>query len=226
MKISYNSSRPDLALPEYGRSIHNMVNFCLSLEDREERNKCALAIIATMGNLFPHLRDVDDFKHKLWDHLHVMSDFKLDVDSPYPKPSRETFQEKPKRVAYPSGKIKFGHYGKTIEQIIEKVLEEDDEEKRKELAVSVANLMKRTYVVWNQNSVRDEVIASDLLKLSNGKLVVENPEEALAPTKEVLQQMGVNTNNKPQHKGRAQNKGRKRSNNNNQGRKGPRKKRN
>jgi len=223
MKISYNSSRPDLALPEYGRSIHNMVNHCVSIEDREERNKCAMSIISIMGNLFPHLRDIEDFKHKLWDHLHIMSDFQLEVDSPYPKPARETFQEKPQRVAYPSGKIKFGHYGKTIEQIIDKVLEETDEEKRKELAVSVANLMKRTYVVWNQNSVRDEVIASDLLKLSDGKLVVENPEEELAPTKEVLQQMGVNNNNKPQHKGRSQNKGRKRSN---QGRKGPRKKRN
>ncbi len=211
-------------MPEYGRSIHNMVNHCVSLEDREERNKCAMSIISIMGNLFPHLRDIEDFKHKLWDHLHIMSDFKLEVDSPYPKPARETFQEKPQRVAYPAGKIKFGHYGKTIEQIIDKVLEETDEEKRKELAVSVANLMKRTYVVWNQNSVRDEVIASDLLKLSDGKLVVENPEEELAPTKEVLQQMGVNNTNKPQHKGRSQNKGRKR--NNNQGRKGPRKKRN
>ncbi|NEN24028.1 DUF4290 domain-containing protein [Cryomorpha ignava] len=222
MKITYNSARPDLVLPEYGRSIQNMVNFCVNIEDREERNKCAMSMISIMGNLFPHLRDIEDFKHKLWDHLHIMSDFQLDVDSPYPKPDRETFQEKPKRVAYPSGQIKYGHYGQTIEKIIDQVMAEEDEEKRKELAVSVANLMKRTYVVWNQNSVRDEVIANDLRKLSDGKLIVENPEEALASTKEVMQQMGVNTNTNT-NKGKQQNRGRKRSN---QGRKGPRKKRN
>lgn len=221
MKITYNSARPDLALPEYGRSIHNMVNFCVNIEDREERNKCAMSMISIMGNLFPHLRDIEDFKHKLWDHLHIMSDFKLNVDSPYPTPERSTFQEKPKRVPYPSGNIKFGHYGKTIEQIIDQVVAVEDEAKRKELAISVANLMKRTYVVWNQNSVRDEVIANDLRKLSNGKLIIENPEEALASTKEVLQQMGVH--NTAQVKNKQQNRGRKRSN---QGRKGPRKKRN
>lgn len=223
MKITYNSSRPDLVLPEYGRSMHDMAQHCAEIEDREERNKCAISIISIMGNLFPHLRDIEDFKHKLWDHLHVMSDFKLDVDSPYPKPSRESFQDKPNRVPYPSGNIKYGHYGKTIEQIIDKVLAEPGEEKRKELAISVANLMKRTYVVWNQNSVRDEVIANDLRKLSNGKLIVENPEEALAPTKEVMQQMGVNTNTN-QQKHKSQGKSRKRGH---QGRKGgPRKKHN
>lgn len=214
MKITYNSSRPDLVLPEYGRSMHDMAQHCAEIEDRDERNLCAQSIISIMGNLFPHLRDIEDFKHKLWDHLHVMSDFKLDVDSPYPKPSRESFDEKPNRVPYPSGNIKYGHYGKTIEHIIEKVIAEPDEEKRKELAISVANLMKRTYVVWNQNSVRDEVIANDLRKLSDGKLIIENPEEALAPTKEVMQQMGVNTS---QQRHKSQGKSRKRGH---QGRKG------
>ena len=220
MKITYNSSRPDLVLPEYGRSMHDMAQHCAQIEDREERNRCAKSIISIMGNLFPHLRDIEDYNHKLWDHLHVMSDFKIDVDSPYPKPLRESFQEKPNNVPYPSGNIKYGHYGKTIEQIIEKVSAEPDEEKRKELAIGVANLMKRTYVVWNQNSVRDEVIANDLKKLSDGKLTIENPEEALAPTKEVMQQMGVHTA-QPRHK--SQGKSRKRGH---QGRKGSRKKHN
>lgn len=216
MKISYNSARPDLILPEYGRSIHNMVNHCVSLDDREERNRCARAIIAIMGNLFPHLRDVEDFKHKLWDHLHIMSDFQLEVDSPYPKPLRETFQEKPRKVEYPSGKIKYGHYGKTIELIIDKIAAEPDEEKRKALSVDVANLMKSTYVVWNQNSVRDEVIANDLKKLSDGKLTVENPEDVLKSTKAVIHEMGVKRSKK------SQNRSKKRGH----GRKGPRKKRN
>ncbi len=215
MKITYNSQRPDLIIPEYGRSIHKMVEHCASLEDKEERNTCAKAIIKIMGNYFPHLRDVEDYNHKLWDHLHVMSNFEMDVDSPYPKPSEEAFKQKPRPVNYPDGNIKLGHYGKTIEKIISHVAEEKDEEKRKELSVSIANLMKRTYVVWNQSAVRDEVIANDLKKMSNGKLFVENPEEELASTKEVMQLMGVNKNPR-------QPKGRKRSG----GRKGPRKKRN
>jgi len=215
MKITYNSARPDLAIPEYGRSIHNMVNYCMGIEDREERNRCARAIIKTMGNLFPHLRDIEDFNHKLWDHLHVMADFKLDVDSPYPKPEPETFTTKPRPVHYPKGRIRFGHYGRTIQNIITEVAKEEDEEKRKELAVAVANLMKRSAVVWNQSSVKDEAIASDLKKLSDGKLVVENPGEDLAPTREVMNKMGV-------RKKSGGNKSRRRKG----GSRGPRKKRN
>lgn len=207
MKLTYNSARPELKIPEYGRSIHQMVEHCKSLEDRDERNRCAKAIIKTMGNLFPQLRDVEDFNHKLWDHLHVMSDFELDVDSPYPKPEPETFQEKPRQLSYPSRKIKLGHYGKTIENLIEKVCEIEDDEERQQAAVSMANLMKRTYVVWNQNSVRDEVIAADLQKLSQGKLKLKNPEEDLDSTKKVMQQMGVNKK-KPQRQN--QRKGKKR----------------
>lgn len=206
MKITYNSQRPDLELPEYGRSIHNMVAHATTIEDREERNKCVKAIIATMGNLFPLLRDIDDFRHKLWDHIHIMSDFKLDVDSPYPKPARETFQEKPKHLNYPQSKIRFGHYGKTIERIINDASLEDDEEKRKQMAVGIANLMKRTYVVWHQSAVKDETIVNDLKTLSNGKLVVENPE-VLAPVNQIIQQMGISADSN-------QNRGKKRSNTN------------
>jgi len=136
MKLTYNSTRPDLKIAEYGRSIHQMVAHCVSIEDRDERNKCARSIIKTMGNLFPQLRDVEDFNHKLWDHLHVMSDFKLDVDSPYPKPSPESFDSKPKKVGYPESKIKLGHYGKTIEKLIDEVIALEDEEERKKATVS------------------------------------------------------------------------------------------
>ncbi len=159
-----------------------------------------------MGNLFPLLRDIDDFRHKLWDHIHIMSDFKLDVDSPYPKPARETFQEKPKHLNYPQSKIRFGHYGKTIERIINDASLEDDEEKRKQMAVGIANLMKRTYVVWHQSAVKDETIVNDLKTLSNGKLVVENPE-VLAPVNQIIQQMGISADSN-------QNRGKKRSNTN------------
>ena len=111
----YNTQRPKLIIPEYGRNVQNMVDHAVSVEDREERNKVAHSIIDVMGNLNPHLRDVPDFKHKLWDHLFIMSDFKLDVDSPYPKPTPESFQEKPRRVTYPENGIRYRHYGRTIE---------------------------------------------------------------------------------------------------------------
>jgi len=192
MKLTYNSTRPDLKIPEYGRSIHRMVAHCVSIEDKEEQNRCARAIIKIMGNLFPQLRDVEDYNHKLWDQLHVMSDFQLDVDSPYPKPTAESFQSKPKKVEYPKNDIKLGHYGKTIEKLLQEVVEIKDDEERQKATVSMANVMKRAYVVWNQNSVKDEVIASDLQKLTKGKLKLENPEEDLESTQKVIQQMGVN----------------------------------
>lgn len=193
MKITYNSQRPDLVLPEYGRGIHNMVHHAMTIEDREERNRCVRGIIATMGNLFPMLRDTEDFKHKLWDHIHIMSEFKLDVDSPYAKPEPSTFQSKPKQLKYPQSDIRFGHYGKTIERIINDACLEEDEEKRQQMTVGIANLMKRTYMVWAQNTVKDEVIANDLKILSKGRLKLENPEEYLAPASRIIQQMGLNT---------------------------------
>jgi hypothetical protein len=185
-----------------------MIAHCVSIEDRDERNRCAQAVIKTMGNLFPQLRDVEDFNHKLWDHLHVMSDFKLDVDSPYPKPSPESFESKPRKVDYPKNDIRLGHYGKTIEDLLAKVMEIEDDEERQKATISMANVMKRTYVVWNQNSVKDEVIASDLQKLSNGKRKLENPEQDLESTQKVIQLMGVNK--KPQQRQNQRKSGKKR----------------
>ncbi|MCZ4407300.1 DUF4290 domain-containing protein [Cryomorphaceae bacterium 1068] len=212
MKLTYNSTRPDLKISEYGRSIHTMVAHCVTIEDRDERNRCARSIIKTMGNLFPQLRDVEDFNHKLWDHLHVMSDFKLDVESPYPKPTPESFESKPKKVGYPKNDIRLGHYGKTIEKLLEQVLLIEDDEERQKATISMGNVMKRAYVVWNQNSVRDEVIASDLQKLSNGKLKLENPEQDLESTQKVIQQMGVNKPPQRQNQRKGQKKRRKKRN--------------
>src|SRR5690554_4883350 len=124
--MKYNSQRPDLIIPEYGRNIQNMVDHIKTIEDREERNKASLAIIKIMGQLFPYLRDMEDFKHKLWDHLHIMSNFELDVDSPYPPPSPDKLKQRPKPMPYPQGDIRYGHYGKTIERMIEVVAAESD----------------------------------------------------------------------------------------------------
>ncbi len=168
--MDYNTSLPHMIIPEYGRNIQKMIDFAISVEDREERNRVAQAIINVMGQLNPHLRDVTDFKHKLWDHIFIISDFKLDVDSPYPKPTRETFQTKPDRVLYPSNDIRYKHYGKTVERIIAKAKEYSEGDEKNALVEQIANLMKRSYLTWNRDSVNDEVILKQLTELSKGQL--------------------------------------------------------
>ncbi|MBX7095491.1 MAG: DUF4290 domain-containing protein [Flavobacteriales bacterium] len=174
--LSYNTQRPKLIIPEYGRNVQHMVEYCMSIADREERNKVANAIISVMGQLAPHLRDVEDYRHKLWTHLFVISDFKLDVDSPYPKPSPEEFHEKPNRVEYPKKNIRFGHYGKTIEMMIQKAVEFEEGEEKKALILTIANLMKRSYLTWNRDTVTDEVIFEQLKSLSSGKIELKDIE--------------------------------------------------
>ena len=176
MTPDYNSQRPQLIIPEYGRNIHKMINFAVSVPEKQERNKVAHSIIQVMGQLFPYLRDVDDFKHKLWDHLFIMSEFKLDVDSPYPIPSIETFQEKPKIIKYPDGNIRYGHYGKIIQDLIVKARGVEDPEKKKIMASIIAGMMKRAYIIWNRDSVRDEVIIMQLEEMSKGELIVKEIE--------------------------------------------------
>ncbi|MGZ3864819.1 MAG: DUF4290 domain-containing protein [Bacteroidia bacterium] len=168
--MTYNTQQPQLIIPEYGRSIHNMVEHCCTIENREERNKCAKTIIMVMGQLNPHLRDVPDFTHKLWDHLLIISDFKLDVDSPYPKPARETFDTKPDRVSYPDKKIKFRHYGKLIEEIIKKAKDYKEGDEKEYLKRIVATQLKKSYLTWNKDTVLDEVIFQHLMELSDGQL--------------------------------------------------------
>lgn len=183
--LTYNSARPDLAIPEYGRNIHNMIDYAKSVADREERNKIAQAIISVMGQLFPHLRDIDDYKHKLWDHLHIIANFELDVDSPYPKPEAETLAQKPERVPYPQGKMKYGHYGSILEELIGKACEYEEGDEKNTLTLMIANLMKRHYLTYNRSSVNDALIKDQLQELSGGKLKLAEDIE-LVSTSEVL----------------------------------------
>lgn len=172
--FDYNTTRPALLYSEYGRNIQNMVKYIKTLESKEDRNKHAQAVIDLMGFLNPHLRDVADFKHKLWDHLFIIADFDLDVDSPYPIPSKESLDTKPQKVPYPSNKIKYKHYGKTVELMINRAREIKDEPERKSnMVASIANFMKMSYVTWNKDTVSDETIISDLKLLSNGELVLD-----------------------------------------------------
>ncbi len=171
--MDYNTSRRGLVLPEYGRNIQRMVNHVKTIEDREERNRLAKAIIQIMGTMNPHLRDVADFKHKLWDHLAIISDFELDVDSPYPKPTREQIFKKPERLKYlHSDDIRFKHYGRVLEDMIDKAITYPDGEEKNYLIEVILNLMKKSYLNWNRETVSDELIIHDLVYLSKNRLTV------------------------------------------------------
>ena len=178
--MEYNTTREKLILPEYGRNVQNMIAHAMDLRDRSERNSAAQAIIEVMGQLNPHLRDVDDYRPKLWTHLFVMSDFKLDVDSPYEIPNQEVLSEKPGAMVYPKGRIKYGHYGKYTEKILSDSKEIEDPEAKEALKVSMANFMKLQYLTHNNNAVENNVIAENIKELSNNELVLENPDDLIS----------------------------------------------
>ena len=198
----YNTRRPQMVIPEYGRNIQKMVEHAINTPDRAERNKIANAIISVMGQLNPHLRDIADFKHKLWDHLFIISDFKLDVDSPYPLPDKEVIFEKPKKMSYPSFDNRYKHYGKTIVDLIDQAILLPEGAEKAALVAIIANLMKKTYLNFNQDSVNDEQIIQDLKLLSKGQLKVEDDFE-LVSTNEFLamnkqKKSNTSSNNKNQ----------------------------
>lgn len=191
--MEYNTQREFMILPEYGRNVQNMIAYAMKIDSREERNRAANAIIEVMGQLNPHLRDVDDFKHKLWTHLFVMSDFNLDVDSPYEKPSREVLSEKPDIMTYPKSKIKYGHYGKYTENIIKEIAAESDPKAKEYMMNAMANFMKKQFLAYNNDAVENTVIAEQLSDLSGGELVLENPD-SLMQTNQILKTFGFTPN--------------------------------
>ncbi len=174
MSFDYNASRKKLVLPEYGRNIQKMIDYIKSIEDRDERNRLSGAIISIMGNLNPHLRDINDFKHKLWDHLAIIADFELDIDFPYEIPKAEMFQTPPRIVEYGTHEIKYRHYGKAIELMIDAICEMSDEGEKEKMINVVANHMKKSYLMWNRDTVNDEVVLKDLKKLSKDRINTEN----------------------------------------------------
>ena len=193
--MEYNTQRSQMLLPEYGRNVQNMIAHAMELTDRIERNRAAQAIIEVMGQLNPHLRDVDDFRHKLWTHLFVMSDFKLDVDSPYEIPKPEVLNEKPARMAYPKNKIRYGHYGSYTQRILEESTSITDEKEREYLKNTMANFMKVQFLAHNNDAVENNVIADQLKELSKGELILENPDE-LVNTNTLLKSLGLGSNQK------------------------------
>ena len=173
-QLEYNTSRSYLIMREYGRHIQKMVEHVLTIEDREQRQRNAYVIIELMGFLNPHLKNVEDFRHKLWDHLFLISDFKLDVDSPYPIPTRETLKAKPEPLHYPKQYPKHNHLGKHIEVIIDRALKEENPEKKQGFANAIAYYMKLTYSNWHKELVHDDNIQSELSAITEGQLEFNN----------------------------------------------------
>ena len=173
--MEYNTKRAKLTMKEYGRNVQNIVNHILTVDDKEKRTDMAYGVVELMAMLNPQIKQLDDWKHKLWDHLQIIADYQLDVDAPYEMPSREEVEAKPPTLTYPKSRIKYRHYGKNVHSLIDKCLAIEDEEKQKEFAVLIANFMKMVYRNWNRENVSDAVIKGDLKTMSEGK--IDLPEE-------------------------------------------------
>lgn len=172
MAHDYNTQRKRMALPEYGRNVQKMIDHIKSIEDRDEKNRAARTVIQIMGNLNTHLRDSGDIKHKLWDHLSIISQFQLDVDAPYPPPEKEKLLEKPDKVEYKQGEVKYLHYGRVVEMMVEVAVGMPEGKERDYLAFLIANQMKKSAAAWNRGNVSDEVIFKDIINLSGNKLKI------------------------------------------------------
>jgi hypothetical protein len=184
--LEYNAERSHLIIPEYGRHLQKLIEQAIAIVDVEERNKAAKYIIQVMGSLNPHLRDVLDFQHKLWDQLFIMSDFKLEVESPYPIPSREVLQLKPDVLEYPQNFPKYRYYGNNIKYMIDVANKWEDGDMKNALVKVIANHMKKSYLSWNKDTVKDDVIFEHLYELSDGKLNMNESTEELISTTDLL----------------------------------------
>lgn len=201
--MEYNTQKQTLVLPEYGRNIQNMVNYAVSIKERKERQKCAESIINIMGNLFPYLRDVNDFRHKLWDHLAIMSNFKLDIDYPCEIMKKENLHTRPNKIAYINGRIRYRYYGRTLEKMIQKVGDFSDEQGKAILVSLLANHMKKSFLTWNKEVVDDNKIFKDLYELSRGKVKIGQDSIKLRESKDILQRRNKNNNNNNSDKRRS-----------------------
>ncbi len=184
--LEYNTEREHMIIPEYGRHIQKMINYATTRETKEERNKVAKAIIDVMGNLQPHLRDVPDFQHKLWDQLFIMSDFKLDVDSPFERPSKEVLQARPGPLHYPQNHPKYRFYGNNIKTMIDVARTWDTGDMKEALVYTIANHMKKCFLNWNKDTVEDSVIFEHLFELSDGEIDLKDSTEDLTDSSSLM----------------------------------------
>ena len=184
--LLYNTQRTPLIIPEYGRHVQIMINQIMETKEREERNKMASAVIGIMGNMNPHLRDVPDFQHKLWDQLFIMSNFGLDVDCPFEKPLKEVLEQKPGRLSYPQKTPEYRFYGNNIKSMITFAMGWEDGDLKNALILNIANHMKKCFLNWNKDTVDDEVIFGHLAELSGGKIVIDAKDEVLSASENLI----------------------------------------
>jgi hypothetical protein len=206
--MEYNVRRKKLEIPEYGRNLQKMVDYALTIQEKEKRNTYAKIIIQTMSQVNPNCKEMADYKRTLWDHLHIMADYKLDVDCPYEKPTPEQQNQKPDKLNYKNSKIRFRPYGKNIENMIDKVIEMPEGEEKQTLIEMIAQQLKKSYLQWNINSCDDEMILSHFEQLSHGQLKLQE-DFRLHSTKRLLsnnnqkkknnQKQKQNNNNKNKH---------------------------
>ncbi len=187
--MEYNTTRNELKISEYGRNIQKMIEYILTLEKKEQRTRLATFIVEVMAQMHPQVKETADYKQKLWDHLHMISDFQLDVDCPYPVPTKKSLEEKPQKVPYQDHNIRFRQYGRNLELVINKAMQLEDGAEKNAFIVAIANHLKKSYLNWNRDSVNDELIIQHLEILSDGKLKM--PENSkLMHTGEILSKGG------------------------------------
>jgi len=208
--LGYNTATNKLVIPDYGRHLQVMIEQITAIEDREERNKAANYAIRIMGDMNPHLRDVPDFQHKLWDQLFMISDFKLEADCPFPIATRETVYAKPEVLPYPKKQLSYRYYGNNIKSMIAEALKFEDGEMKDALIIVIANHMKKSYLSWNKDNVKDEVIFEHLNELSGGQINLSRQEEELSTTANLIQ-----VNRKQSNKSNYSNAGSSTTNSNN-----------
>ncbi len=191
--MEYNTQRGILKISEYGRNVQKMIDNTVNIEDREKRTRTAYAIVSIMSHLNPGVKESSDYQRTLWDHMHIISGFRLDVDGPFPAPTEEELFKKPDKIAYSDVNIKYRHYGKNIHGIIQKAIEYEEGPEKDALIHTIANHLKKSYLNWNRESVNDDTIAAHLLEMSKGKLVLQD-EATLTATGDIL------ARNKPKKK--------------------------
>lgn len=183
--MDYNTGREKIVISEYGRNIQVMIRHLMEIEDRRQRTEAAYFVVSVMAQMNPQVKESNDYNHKLWDHLHIIANYELDVDGPFPKPTPEMQQKKPDHVGYQKNNIRFGHYGQYIYDVVKKVKEMEDGPKRQAILVNIANHMKRDYLNWNRDTVNDLLILDDLYKISDGEITLPM-DTKLIPTNEIL----------------------------------------
>lgn len=208
--MEYNTEREKIVISEYGRNIQVMIRHLMDIEDRKQRTEAAYFIVNVMAQMNPQVKESNDYMHKLWDHLHIIAKYELDVDGPYPKPTPEMQKKKPEHVGYQKNNIRYGHYGQYIYDVVKKVKEMEDGPKKQAILINIANQMKRDYLNWNRDTVNDLLILDDLYKIS-GEEITLPMETKLIPTNEIL--------NKSQNQQQQQNQKKKNGNNNNNNKK-------